>query len=80
MNGDGTVLWLFQTEHTCGHVWQRYSMAIYNVTNLMNLFIAKFGSSVVNVGTLLTAGMLLPKKYLLLVGICLDYELIVYVF
>ena len=46
----------------------------------MNLFIAKSGSSVVNVGTLLTAGMLLPKQYLLLVGICLDYVLIVYVF
>jgi hypothetical protein len=55
-------------------------MAIYNVTNLMNLFIAKSDSSVVNVGTLLTAGILLPKKYLLLVGICLDYELIVCVF
>ena len=55
-------------------------MAIYNVTNLMNLFIAKSDSSVVNVGTLLTAGILLPKKYFLLVGICLDYEFIVCVF
>ena len=46
----------------------------------MNLFIAKSDSSVVNVGTLLTAGILLPEKYLLLVGIYLDYKVIVYVF
>ena len=46
----------------------------------MNLFIAKSDSSVVNVGKLLTAGIWLPKIYLLLIGICLDYEFIVCVF
>jgi len=53
---------------------------MYNVTNLINLFITKSDSSIVNVGTLFTWGILLPEKYLLLVGICLDYELIVCVF
>jgi hypothetical protein len=30
MNEERTLLWLLQTEHTSGDLWQRYSVSIYN--------------------------------------------------
>ena len=30
MNEERTLLWILQTEHTSGDLWQRYSVSIYN--------------------------------------------------
>ena len=50
------------------------------VTNLINLFITKSDSTIVNVGPLFTSGIFLPEKYLLLVASYFNYKVIVYVF